>query len=291
MNSLTERSRPWASFLVVVAAVLAIATNVRATALTIAESMEGNLAIDSGDSVGAGFNAPSRGESGGDATQGLARSITIWAGGSAPTLNELVIVSIGVLDPPSGLTITPPSTTINPWYTIDTKAAGTDYVQYIYWHAIGSDETGLAPSFKFMFDSAVRATGVATLYLNTCTQTTPTPCFSNSGVPYLSPVATRAAIRSNSVKKYSALNIQANGIAFCAFGSNNTHGIGPVNGGTITPSGLKFNNGNSGGNAGLIEYDQFGLPANTAGPWTVKLPGSDRGDNVAQCVSVIPVGF
>jgi len=285
-----ERPRPLASFLVVAAAVLAIATNVRATALTIAESMEGNLPINNGESIGAGFNAPSRGESGGDATQGLARSITIWAGGSAPTLNELVIVSIGVLDPPNGLTITPPSTT-NPWYPIDTKAAGTDYAQYIYWHAIGSDETGSAPSVEFMFNSAVRATGVAALYLNTCTQTTPTPCFSNSGVPYLSPVATRAAIRSNSVRKYSALNIQANGVAFCAFGSNNTHGIGPVNGGTITPSGLKFNNGNSGENAGLIEYDQFGLPTDTAGPWNVKLPGGDTGDNVAQCLSVIPIGF
>src|SRR5208282_3183917 len=61
---------------------------------------------------------PSRGESGEDTTEGAAGSIAIGGGGSAPELNELAIVSIGVLDPPAGFSITPPST-LNPWNLID----------------------------------------------------------------------------------------------------------------------------------------------------------------------------
>ncbi|HKN02030.1 MAG TPA: hypothetical protein VJX23_16050, partial [Candidatus Binataceae bacterium] len=234
---------------------------------------------------------PSRGESGEDTTEGAAGSITVGGGGSAPELNELAIVSIGVLDPPAGFSITPPST-LNLWNLIDMEPVNGDYFQQIWWHAIGSDETGSAPSFEFTFSSPVEATGVAILYLNTCTQTTPTPCFSNSGIPYLSPVGSGTATGSNSVTETSALTLQANGLALCAFGTSNTSvGIGGAGGGTITPSGLSFNNGNSGTNAGLLIYNQFGLGAGMAGPWKATLGASETGDNVAQCLSILPIGF
>jgi hypothetical protein len=106
------------------------------------------------------------------------------------------------------------------------------------------------------------------------------------------PVGTGTAAASNSVTESSALTIHNNGIALCDFGTSNTsNGIGPVSGGTITPPGLSFNNGNASENAGLIIYDEFGLPAGMAGPWTGTLPALVIGDNAAQCLSIVPIGF
>jgi len=228
---------------------------------------------------------------------GAATAITIGAGGSPPVLNELVIASVGVLSPPAGLVVTPPTST-NSWNLISTVSPSANYTQYIFWHAISAAETVGPPAFTFSFTvtaipTAVKATGVAILYINTCTQTTsPSACFSNAGSPIKGLPGTGTAVASNSVTESAGINIQANGIGLCDFGTSNTSdGIGPVSGGTIVPSGLSFNNGNAGENAGLIIYDEFGLVAGLQGPWTGTLPGVLTADNAAQCLSIIPIGF
>ncbi len=213
-------------------------------------------------------------------------SITVPAGGGAPQENQLVILSIGVLDPPAGLTVTPPLST-NSWNLIDIHSAGTDYVQYIYWHAISGSETGSAPRFTFTFNFSVSATAVAVIYQNTCTQSE-SPCSTNNESPILD-LTTGTETASESVSETSVINVQSGGVATCAFGTSNDE-IGFEDAPT-SPTMLNFQTGNDGTNAGLNLYDRRETTTTTDGPWQATLPEGATGDNVAQCVSVLPVGF
>ncbi len=202
--------------------------------------------------------------------------------------NELVILSLNVLDPPAGLTVTPPAST-NTWNLIsDTDTAGTDYDQFIYWHALSSAEAAGVPNFVFTFNDAVESTGVAVLYRNTCTQTTPTPCVDSSGNPILDQTSGNST-SANSVTETADLNVQANGLATCVFGTSNTSvGFGTA---PTSPTTLNHVNGNESINAGLDLYDRFELANGTDGAWEALLPTGETGDNVAQCLSIIPIGF
>ncbi len=229
-------------------------------------------------------------ESGTSNTNGPEESITIPYGGSTGLENELVILSLNVLDPPAGLTVTPPTST-NAWNLIsDTDTAGTDYDQFVYWHAISSAEAAGVPDFVFTFNDAVEATGVAALYRNTCTQTTPTPC--DTGTPSGNPILDQTSGNStsaNSVTETMDLDVQANGIAACVFGTSNTS-VG-FNTAPTSPTTLSHVNGNESINAGLDLYDRHESSTGTDGAWEALLPDSETGDNVAQCLSIIPIGF
>ncbi len=205
-----------------------------------------------------------------------------------------MIAALNVINPPEGLTISTPAST-NPWTQVPTTdtSAGTDYVQYVYWHAISSAETELPPFFDFTFTvdsvpTVVRATGVAIIYENTCTQTTPEPCVSNEGSPILD-FTSGTATASDSVSESSEINVQATGLATCAFGTSNT--VVGFSSSITTPTTLKLENNNLGLNGGLSLYDRSEPSTGTDGPWSTTLTDSDTGDNVAQCVSIIPLGF
>jgi len=213
--------------------------------------------------------------------------ITVPYGGVSADVNELAILSLGVLDPPNDLTVTPPVST-NPWNLLASHSAGTDYAQYIYWHAISSAEALETPTFTFTFSTSVRATGVAIVYENTCTQTSsPSPCFSNGGSPILD-LTTGTATESSSVTETSALSVQALGVATCVFGTSNSVGFTDA---PTSPTTLTLDTGNEGTNASLDLYDRRQPTTTTDGPWQATIPGGVTGDNVAQCVGIIPIGF
>ena len=118
------------------------------------------------------------------------------------------------------------------------------------------------------------------------------PTGSPAGNP-ISALTTGTATASNSVDETSSISVPANGVAVCAFGSTNTTDApGLFSGGTITPNDLGTGGGSAdtGGNPGLAIYQAFGL-SGSQGPWTATLPGSQTGDNVAQCISILPVGY
>jgi len=115
-------------------------------------------------------------------------------------------------------------------------------------------------------------------------------CISNGGVPYKSPVEIGSAPASINVVGSPALTLVSNGIVSCAFGTSNTStGFGQT-GATVTPSGLGHNTGSDTINAGLDVFDEFAFSMGSFGPWTATLPGISTGDNVAQCISIIPIG-
>ncbi len=209
--------------------------------------------------------------------------------------NQLVILTLNVLSPPAGFNDPTVPTSTNPWTLVNVTGAGTDYLQYTYWHAISSAEAAVVPTFQFSFTTgamvatSVRSTGVAIVYENTCTQTTPTPCFTNAMSPILD-TTTGMATSADSVTETADLNVQANGIAVCAFGTSNTSVGFPTP--PTSPTTLSFENGNAAHNGGLDLYDRFEPSTGTDGAWEALLGGvSQTGDNVAQCVSLIPIGY
>jgi hypothetical protein len=201
-----------------------------------------------------------------------------------------------VLNPPAGFDPPHPPASSNSWNLIDTRTPAADYNQYIYWHVISATEALSVPSFAFSFTASgspttVRSTGVAIVYQNTCTQSTPTPCV--SGTPIGNPIAdmtTGTATGVGTVTQTADLNVLADSIATCAFGTSNTS-VGFTTAPT-SPTTLNLENGNSGINGGLTVFDRFetGTP-NTDGAWMATLPASGTGDNAAQCVNLIPIGF
>jgi hypothetical protein len=61
-------------------------------------------------------------------------------------------------------------------------------------------------------------------------------------------------------------------------------------GGTITPNDLATGTGDAGVNAGGGIYQAFTL-SGSQGPWSATLPGALTGNNAAQCVGIIPIGY
>jgi len=163
---------------------------------------------------------------------------------------------------------------------------------------IGPDETSVAPSFLFTFmqggmASAARATGVGIVYEGSCTQTTPTACFSNAGSPIIgNTAATGTANDSATVTETTATTVQQGGVATCAFGTYNPFAFVGFTIAPTTPTLLAFVDGDEGTNAGLDLYNRQETTAiTTDGPWQATLPSSNTGDNIAQCIGIIPIGF
>ena len=223
---------------------------------------------------------------------GTSSTIDVTIGGQ-PTQGQLVILSIGILNPSGGLTITPPAS--GTWTLIGggPVSPSSNYAQFLYWHTITAAEAAVNPfAPNFTLGSAARATIVGIIYNNTCTETTPTACFtgSPSGNP-ISAETTGIIVGNNAIAPSSALTVPTNGIATCAFGSSNlTDAPGLFSGGTITPNDLGTGTGDAGVNAGMGIYQAFTLSGLQSPPWSATLPGVATGNNAAQCVSILPEG-
>ncbi len=167
-------------------------------------------------------------------------------------------------------------------------------IQYIYWHVIGSGETGFGgPSFDFMLtgdgtpanchtaDTAgcFRATGVGINYNGTCTEDTPSPCpLTDSWRRYrgdpISGFVTGTSTVSNTVASSGTVSVPSNGIALAAYGTDNTNvyigqsgspagtvsdGCSTVTGPPLCSTNLIQENANSSINAGLALFDQIAI--------------------------------
>jgi len=271
--------------------------------------------------------------------------IGITVGGGKPTLNSLAIVAIDVFADVNGVfpTVTPPLTngTINPaWTEITSTSVGTPpcsytttggtpsacMVQYIYWHMIGSGETGIGgPSFTFLFSGdgtpanctapntagCFRATAVGINYNGTCTEQTPNPCpitdpgVVTAGSP-ISGLTTGINPSANTVVSAGTVPVPTNGYALGAYGTDNLTDFFGKSGavtGTVTddcppqPAGspatgecstaLHFENANAGENAGLVIYDQLELTGFSVGPFSGTLPNGDPGNNIIQAIGIV----
>ena len=125
--------------------------------------------------------------------------IGVSAGGASTTLNSLVVLTIDVFaehqrNVPHGNAANDEWDNKSCVTLITSTPVGSSpvkMVQYIYWHIIGSGETGFGgPSFNFAFTGdgtpanchtantagCFRATGVGINYNGTCTEDTPSPC-------------------------------------------------------------------------------------------------------------------
>jgi len=215
-------------------------------------------------------------------------------------VNQLVILALNVIDPPVGFNDPVPPMSTNPWNLIGMNSAGSpsvDYMQFIYWHQVSAAEALVPPSFTFDFTegmpampATVRATGVAIIYRDTCTESTPTAC--STGTPVGNPIldaTSGTANASTTVDEISAINVLTNGLVTCAFGTSNT--TNGFNTAPTLPTPLTFQNGNSGTNGGLALYARFEPMMGMDGPWIATLDGGVSGDNAAQCISIIPIGF
>ena len=125
----------------------------------------------------------------------------------------------------------------------DPVGSPVDMVQYLYWHIIGSGETGFGgPRFAFMLTGdgmpencktantpgCFRATAVGINYTGTCTQDTPLPCpLSDPGVVTagnpISGFATGTLMGSTTVASSGTVSIPSDGVALAAYGSDDTN--------------------------------------------------------------------
>ncbi len=216
-------------------------------------------------------------------------AIAVPAGGAAPGPNSLIIVAIDVFTGGGTPSITTPTTdaTHPPWNLIASTATGspTSMIQYLYWHVIGSGETGTAPSFTFGLGGTFRATGVGINYTGSCTE---------DAIPCGSPIDGLHEGTSNGNNAVSSLvdiAVPATGKAVVAFGTTNTAVFfgesGSPTSGTVS-TGLDLENENDAINAGLALYAKPELTAGSDGPFNATMPNGDTGDNVAQSISIFP---
>ncbi len=197
--------------------------------------------------------------------------------GSGLKENNLVILAISVLG--TGVTITPPATTtgIPPWNLIDSETVNGDYQQNLYWHQVGSAETG-GPSFAFTLSPSVRASCAAAAYSNTCLDD-PIACTN----PVFA-ITAGVAINSSNVSQDSAISFPASSLLVGIFGTTDTNskfgdsatnppniaGTSGINQGTgpnMSPV-----NGIGGNNGGIAISNVTEAFAGTDGPWLASLP-------------------
>ena len=136
--------------------------------------------------------------------------------GSSLVQNNVVILAINVLS--GTATITPPSaSTGHPaWNLVDTKVVGGDYTQELFWHEVGSAETG-GPSFMFGFNGTVRAACSAVTYSNTCLNDS-TPCSD----PVFSSTSGSSTASSN-VTQSGAITFPSNSVLVAGLGTTDTN--------------------------------------------------------------------
>jgi hypothetical protein len=205
--------------------------------------------------------------------------------------HNLLIVAVNYLG--SGVNVTPPMATgpDHPgWVLIDTRVAGSpaDFTQLLYWHPIGSAETG-APQFTFTFDSSVRAAAAGVGYQGTCTEDLGPICGPHGQNP-IDGVAGSISNNSGTVNTGGAIAVPVNGTSVVAFGGSNTTVFfgGPGSPSGTAGPGLTPETNNSGQNSSIAIYDKFEPAGGTDGPFTATLPNSQLGDNVGQSISIFP---
>jgi hypothetical protein len=170
------------------------------------------------------------------------------------------------------------------WNIIDSEVilGSQPYQQILYWHQVGSAETG-GPMFEFTFgDTPVRAAFAASTYKDTCLND-PTPCASNGGSPIFASTFGVSTGLTSQVTETSAISAPGLSIAVGAFGTTDTNSAmgetasnPPGAAGGFANQGGGFNmspvTATAGNNGGIAIADLAEPFAGTDGPWRGSLP-------------------
>jgi hypothetical protein len=229
--------------------------------------------------------APSNRSSGAVDNGTAGNTIINCSSGSGLFENDLVILVINVLG--QGVAINPPATDLiggHPaWNLENTQNVNGDYEQEIFWHQIGSAETG-GPSFMFTFGTSevpvnVRAACAASAYKNSCL---------DSASACTDPIAGNTqgqSSASNAVSQSGQISFPAQSLVVAGVGTSDTNskfgdgatnlpgtsGVPGKNQTNVTPN-MSPVNGVSGNNGGIAIVNLTEIASGTDGPWQSLLP-------------------
>jgi len=205
-------------------------------------------------------------------------------GGGDVTEGQLTIVGIDISG--TGIAVTPPTPSAGHpvWNQIGTTTSPSSNIEEVlYWHELGSAETGSLVGFTFGLGSSVRASIATVTYTNTCLDDATCP----SGNPIDDFSVDGVSTSSGSVTTTRAINVPSAGEAVAVFGTSNTTTAFGIGGGTVS-GGLNQVTGDDNQNGGIEIFEKFETTTGTDGPFTATMESPAIGDNVAQVISIFP---